>query len=113
MPEMLKPTSMLVGTGLEKDIALITDGRFSGGSHGFIIGHITPEAYVGGPIAHIMDGDMIHIDAIHNIINVEENLDDRQENWTIPEDIQHRKVDGYLGKYRKLVSDASQGATTT
>ncbi|WP_239347837.1 dihydroxy-acid dehydratase, partial [Klebsiella pneumoniae] len=71
MPEMLKPTSLIMGAGLGQDVALITDGRFSGGSHGFIVGHITPEAYEGGMIALLENGDKITIDAINNVINVD------------------------------------------
>lgn len=69
MPEMLKPTSALIGAGLGKEVALITDGRFSGGTHGFIVGHVTPEAYEGGLIAFINNGDLIEIDAVHNTID--------------------------------------------
>ncbi len=113
MPEMLKPTSAIVGAGLGKDVALITDGRFSGGTHGFVVGHISPEAYVGGNIALIKNDDIIIIDAEKNEINVlvsDENLKKRKKNWSV------KKLnisDGVLSKYSKLVSDASNGCITT
>ncbi|MDC3077582.1 dihydroxy-acid dehydratase [Flavobacteriales bacterium] len=113
MPEMLKPTSAIVGAGLGKDVALITDGRFSGGTHGFVVGHISPEAYVGGNIALIKNDDIIIIDAEKNEINVlvsDENLKKRKKNWSVKKlDIS----DGVLSKYSKLVSDASNGCITT
>jgi dihydroxy-acid dehydratase len=112
MPEMLKPTSAIVGAGLGKDVALITDGRFSGGSHGFIIGHITPEAQVGGNIALVEDGDIIAIDAEKNTINVEiaENvLASRRANWTAPA---YRANRGTLYKFIKNVTSASLGCVT-
>ncbi|KAI5956184.1 ILV3 [Candida jiufengensis] len=112
MPEMLKPSSALMGYGLGQDVALLTDGRFSGGSHGFLIGHIVPEAYEGGPIALVEDGDEIVIDAENNIIDllVDENtLAERKKNWTPPEPRYKR---GTLFKYSKLVSDASKGCVT-
>jgi dihydroxy-acid dehydratase len=87
MPEMLKPTSVLMGEGLGKDVALITDGRFSGGSHGFVVGHVTPEAQNGGNIALVKDGDTILIDAVNNTIDVlisEEELNTRRSTWTAP-----------------------------
>lgn len=109
MPEMLKPTSLIMGAGLGYDVACLTDGRFSGGSHGFVIGHVTPEAQVGGPIALVKDGDMIHIDAISNSISMDvsdQELAKRRESWKAPP----LKVSaGTLYKYTKLVSDASQG----
>ncbi|MFW7380623.1 MAG: dihydroxy-acid dehydratase [Oligoflexus sp.] len=112
MPEMLTPTSALVGAGMHQDVALITDGRFSGGSHGFIIGHVTPEAQEGGPIALVEDGDEIVIDVSRRSIEVKvttESLDERARRWNPPP----AKVrSGYLGKYVKLVSDASQGCVT-
>ena len=113
MPEMLKPTSAIVGAGLGKDVALITDGRFSGGTHGFVVGHISPEAFVGGNIALIKNDDIIVIDAEKNEINVlvsDENLKKRKKNWS------EKKLDisdGVLSKYSKLVSDASNGCITT
>ena len=85
MPEMLKPTSLIMGYGLGHDIACLTDGRFSGGSHGFVTGHIVPEAFEGGPIALVKDGDVISIDAVKNTLNVDvtdEELRERKEKWT-------------------------------
>ena len=112
MPEMLKPSSALMGYGLGQDVALITDGRFSGGSHGFLIGHVVPEAAEGGPIGLVEDGDEIVIDAENNIIDLlvsEEVLAKRREQWTPPEPRYKR---GTLFKYAKLVSDASKGCVT-
>jgi dihydroxy-acid dehydratase len=112
MPEMLKPTSAIMGAGLGKEVALITDGRFSGGTHGFVVGHVTPEAQVGGPIALLADGDMIVIDAEKNSISValsEEELQARRDAWRAPD----LKVSrGSLYKYAKTVSSASQGCVT-
>lgn len=112
MPEMLKPTSAIMGVGLGKDVALITDGRFSGGTHGFVVGHITPEAAVGGNIALIKDGDIITIDAITNKIEValsDEELAERRKNWVAPEP---KFKKGILYKYIKTVSSASEGCVT-
>ncbi len=112
MPEMLSPTSAINGRELAGDVALITDGRFSGGSHGFLIGHITPEAFEGGPIACIEDGDTITIDAQHREINVEVSdavLAERRANWQRPPPYATK---GLLAKYAKLVSSASEGAVT-
>ena len=112
MPEMLKPTSSIVGSGLEKDVALITDGRFSGGSHGFIIGHIAPEAYECGTIALIENGDEIEINAEKNTINLlvcESILDSRKKKWKN----NFKKLENnYLKKYQKLVSCSSKGCIT-
>ena len=112
MPEMLKPTAAIMGAGLGKDVALITDGRFSGGTHGFVVGHITPEAQEGGNIALIENGDTITIDAIKNtiILDVEENeLIKRKNKWVEPK----LKVGfGSLYKYAKTVSSASKGCVT-
>jgi dihydroxy-acid dehydratase len=112
MPEMLKPTSALIGAGLGGSVALITDGRFSGGTHGFVVGHICPEAYDGGPIALVKDGDVITIDAINNKIDVQlsnEELAERKKHWQQPE----LKVKfGVLYKYAKQVSSASKGCLT-
>lgn len=112
MPEMLTPTSAIMGAGLGNDVALLTDGRFSGGSHGFIIGHITPEAQEGGPIALVKDGDLIIIDAIECTINVqilETEWKERKRKWVVP----NLKVqNGALHKYICLVSSASQGCIT-
>lgn len=112
MPEMLKPTSAIMGAGLGKEVALITDGRFSGGTHGFVVGHITPEAQVGGTIALIEDGDIINIDAETNSINVEiddAELTERRNKWQAPP---LKKKSGILYKYAKLVSTASEGCVT-
>ncbi|MBB6459975.1 dihydroxy-acid dehydratase [Flammeovirga kamogawensis] len=112
MPEMLKPTSAIMGVGLGKDVALITDGRFSGGTHGFVVGHITPEAAVGGNIALVNDGDIITIDAISNQISVavsDEELAERRKNWVAPEP---KFKKGILYKYIKTVSSASEGCVT-
>ncbi|MBB3698531.1 dihydroxy-acid dehydratase [Flammeovirga yaeyamensis] len=112
MPEMLKPTSAIMGAGLGKDVALITDGRFSGGTHGFVVGHITPEAAVGGNLALVKDGDMITIDAVNNKIEVavsDEELAERRAQWVAP-DPKFKK--GILYKYIKTVSSASEGCVT-
>ncbi|MCQ0113077.1 dihydroxy-acid dehydratase [Zhouia amylolytica] len=112
MPEMLKPTSSIMGAGLGKDVALITDGRFSGGSHGFVVGHVAPEAQVGGNIALVENGDIIAIDAVNNTINIEiseEELQKRRANWKAPE-LKFKK--GVLYKYAKTVSSASEGCVT-
>lgn len=113
MPEMLKPTGAVVGAGLGKDVALITDGRFSGGSHGFVVGHITPEASEGGLIAMIEDGDIITIDAINNSIDValsEEEIKERKQNWKKPP---YKVQTGILKKFIDTVSTASEGCVTT
>lgn len=112
MREMLSPTSAINGLGLSQDVALITDGRFSGGSHGFVIGHITPEAYDGGPIALIEDGDQITVNAETREITLhvdDETLASRKAGWTKPEPYADR---GTLAKYARLVSSASRGAVT-
>ncbi len=112
MPEMLTPTSAIMGAGLGKDVALITDGRFSGGSHGFIIGHVVPEAQEGGPIALIRDGDFITIDASENLLAVDvsdEELIRRRAEWRMPP---YKVQRGTLYKYIKNVKDASQGCVT-
>ena len=112
MPEMLTPTSAIMGAGLGKDVALLTDGRFSGGSHGFIVGHITPEAQVGGPIALVVNGDQITIDAVNNTIMVDvsdEELAARRKTWTAPP---YKAIRGTLYKYIKNVKSASQGCVT-
>lgn len=112
MPEMLKPTAAIMGAGLGKDVALITDGRFSGGTHGFVVGHITPEAQDGGTIALVEDGDTITIDAETNSITLEisdKELKERKQQWKAP----NLKVSrGVLFKYAKTVSSASQGCVT-
>jgi dihydroxy-acid dehydratase len=112
MPEMLKPTSAIMGAGLGKDVALITDGRFSGGSHGFVVGHITPEAFEGGLIALVQDDDIIELDAANNKINLkvaEEVITERKKNWKKPA---LKVTSGVLYKYAKLVKDASDGCVT-
>ena len=112
MREMLSPTSAINGRGLSQDVALLTDGRFSGGSHGFVIGHVTPEAHLGGPIALVEDGDTITVDADNAEINLhvsDEELAARQAKWQTPEAYTQR---GTLAKYAKLVSPASEGAVT-
>ena len=112
MPEMLKPTSMIMGAGLGKSVALITDGRFSGGTHGFVVGHITPEAQTGGTIALLKDGDVITIDAENKTINVElsaNELNKRKSEWKAPA-LKHSK--GILYKYAKTVASASEGCVT-
>lgn len=112
MPEMLKPTSAVMGAGLGKDVALITDGRFSGGSHGFVVGHITPEAYEGGAIGLIQNGDRITIDVIQNRIDVDltpEELEARRKIWIKPS---QKELTGILKKYRNSVASASEGCTT-
>jgi len=112
MREMLSPTGAIVGKGLGADVALITDGRFSGGSHGFVVGHVSPEAAVGGPIALIEDGDVITIDAEERRIDIsvdDEELTRRRANWVRP---RSGVTTGALAKYRAEVSSASQGAVT-
>lgn len=111
MPEMLKPTSLIMGAGLGKSIALVTDGRFSGGTHGFVVGHVTPEAYDGGNIALIENGDIIVIDSVSNTISVdldENTLQSRKQKWVQPNEV----LKGFLKKYRATVSSASQGCIT-
>ena len=112
MPEMLTPTSAVMGAGLGADVALITDGRFSGGSHGFIVGHIVPEAQEGGPIALVENGDRIKIDAISNTIDVdlsEEELAKRKDKWVMPA---YKTTRGTLYRYIKTVKTASEGCVT-
>lgn len=113
MPEMLKPSSAIMGAGLGNDVAMLTDGRFSGGSHGFLIGHVTPEAQVGGPIAMVRDGDEIVIDAERRVIDLvgvgEEELERRREEWKAPKEKYER---GTLCVYARNVADASRGCIT-
>jgi len=112
MPEMLTPTSAIMGAGLGKDVALITDGRFSGGSHGFIVGHVTPEAQEGGPIALVRANDIITIDASKNTLTVavsDEELAARRKSWTMPP---YKADRGTLAKYIRLVKSASLGCVT-
>ena len=112
MPEMLKPTAGIMGAGLGKHVALITDGRFSGGTHGFVVGHITPEAQVGGTIALIKNGDEISIDASENNINLhisKQEIINRKKSWTQPK---IKASSGSLFKYANVVSSASKGCVT-
>ncbi|KAI0947221.1 hypothetical protein AcV7_009698 [Taiwanofungus camphoratus] len=112
MPEMLKPTSLIMGAGLGHDVACLTDGRFSGGSHGFCIGHVVPEAQVGGTIALVRDGDVISVDAIKNTIELHvppEELERRRKAWKAPA---LKATQGTLYKYVKVVEDASRGCIT-
>ena len=112
MPEMLTPTSAIIGAGLGADVALLTDGRFSGGSHGFIIGHITPEAQEGGPIALVRDGDRISVDAVACTLTVDlsgAELSARRARWTAPPPA---ATNGVLGKYVRLVKSATEGCVT-
>ena len=112
MPEMLTPTSAIMGAGLGNDVALLTDGRFSGGSHGFIIGHIVPEAQDGGPIALVRDGDIITIDAETRSLSVavsDADMAQRRGQWTMPP---YKATRGTLSKYIRLVKDASEGCVT-
>jgi dihydroxy-acid dehydratase len=112
MREMLSPTSAIMGKGLGKDVALITDGRFSGGSHGFVVGHVTPEAYVGGPLAIVQNGDPITIDAQKRVVTLElpaKEIAARLKKWKQPKP---RYTRGVLAKYAKVVSSAHLGAVT-
>jgi len=112
MPEMLKPTSAIIGAGLGKNVALITDGRFSGGTHGFVVGHITPEAYEGGLIGLVEDDDTIVIDAVNNMINLmvtEDVIAERRAKWKQPN---LKVTKGVLYKYAKTVADAASGCVT-
>ena len=112
MPEMLKPTSAIMGAGLGNSVALITDGRFSGGTHGFVVGHITPEAIDGGNIALVQEGDIIVIDAVNNLLTLKvsvEELAERRKNWKQPA---LKATQGVLYKYAKCVATASEGCIT-
>jgi len=112
MPEMLKPTSAIIGAGLGKSVALITDGRFSGGTHGFVVGHITPEAYDGGLIALVNDNDVIELDAVKNTINLkvsDEEIAKRRATWKQPA---LKATKGILFKYAKCVKSADEGCVT-
>ncbi len=113
MREMLSPSSALMGAGLGKDVALVTDGRFSGGTHGIMIGHVSPEAYNGGPLAIVREGDMINIDITKRMLNLEvseEEIKQRLANWKCPKPKYKR---GVLAKYARLVACASVGAYTS
>ena len=112
MPEMLKPTAAIMGVGLGKSVALITDGRFSGGTHGFVVGHIVPEAQEGGPIALLQNGDLITIDAESNTLSValtDEEINQRRAQWVQPD---YKFNKGVLYKYIKSVASASEGCVT-
>jgi dihydroxy-acid dehydratase len=112
MPEMLKPTSAIMGAGLGDKVAMITDGRFSGGSHGFVVGHVTPEAQEGGPIGLVKDGDKITIDAVANTMTLhisDAEMEARRKAW---KPIPSPHTTGVLRKYIKNVSSASQGCVT-
>ena len=109
---MFWPTAAVMGRGLGKDVALITDGRFSGGSHGFVVGHITPEAYVGGPLAIVKDGDTITIDAAKCLLDLgisQAEIKKRLKKWKQPKP---RYTRGVLAKYARNVTSASMGAVT-
>jgi dihydroxy-acid dehydratase len=112
MPEMLKPTSMIIGAGLGSDVALITDGRFSGGTHGFVVGHVTPEAYSGGPIGLLRDGDMITIDADSLSLSCEVSAAEMEARKKVWKNKDLSDLQGTLKKYNKLVSSASEGCVT-
>ncbi|NIY42747.1 MAG: dihydroxy-acid dehydratase, partial [Gemmatimonadetes bacterium] len=112
MPEMLTPTSVLMGAGLGDKVALVTDGRFSGGSHGFIIGHVTPEAQEGGPIGLVRDGDVISIDAKKRTLDIDipaAELEARRQSFTPPP---LKATKGTLYKYIRAVKSASEGCVT-
>ena len=113
MKEMLSPTSVVMGAGLGQDVALITDGRFSGGSHGFCVGHVAPEAQVGGPIALVRDGDVISINADDQTIELqgvsEEDMSRRRKDWVAPP---LKYTRGTMHKYIKTVSSAALGCVT-
>ena len=112
MPEMLKPTSAIIGAGLGKSVALITDGRFSGGTHGFVVGHITPEAHLGGLLAFVHDNDIIELDAVNNTIHLkvaDEVIAERKKQWKQPA---LKATKGILYKYAKQVTSAAEGCVT-
>ena len=112
MREMLGPTSAIMGQGLGKDVALMTDGRFSGGSHGFVIGHVSPEAAIKGPIAIIKNGDQIIIDAQKQIIDLKVSKKEIKERTKKLSKFKTKYKKGVLAKYASLVSSASKGAVT-
>jgi dihydroxy-acid dehydratase len=112
MREMLSPTSAIMGKGLGKDVALITDGRFSGGTHGFVVGHITPEAYVGGPLAVVKNGDKIVIDAEKRELTLGVSAAEIKARLKAWKPMKPRYTRGVLAKYAFLTTSASQGAVT-
>ena len=112
MPEMLKPTSAIIGAGLGKSVALITDGRFSGGTHGFVVGHITPEAYDGGLIALVQDDDIIELNVLSKKMTLkitDAEIEKRKKEWKRPA---LNATKGVLFKYAQVVKDASEGCVT-
>ena len=112
MREMLATTAAIVGQGLGKKVAMVTDGRFSGGTRGFMVGHVAPEAFVGGPIAFVKNGDKISINTEDNSINIEvssDELENRKRGWSVPKP---KYVSGALAKYALLVGSAANGAIT-
>ncbi len=113
MPEMLKPTSAIIGMNIQDKVALITDGRFSGGSHGFIIGHVSPEAYLGGPISEVDNGDLITIDASKNVITWDSTMETTSKDMKTKKKNFSQKKIGYLHKYQTLVSGPETGCITT
>ena len=113
MREQLLPTSAIIGMGLGRSVALVTDGRFSGATQGACVGHVTPEAYIGGPIAFVVDGDVIRIDIPNRRIDLavpEKVIEERKKNWKIPD---HTRLEEgtLLGRYRRMVGSAIKGAT--
>ena len=112
MREMLSPTSAVMGKGLGKDVALITDGRFSGGSHGFVVGHISPEAYIGGPLAIVKNGDKIEINSITKKLTLDISPTEFKKRMSVWKQPKLKRKSGVLSKYAKLVSQADQGAIT-
>ena len=112
MPEMLKPTSAIIGAGLGKSVALITDGRFSGGTHGFVVGHITPEAFDGGLISFVKDDDIIELDTVNHKMTLQiddDEIQKRKKNWKRPA---LKATKGALFKYAKCVTNAAEGCVT-
>lgn len=112
MPEMLKPTSAIIGAGLGDKVALITDGRFSGGTHGFVVGHISPEAHCGGGLAFVRDGDLITIDAANNRLHLHINSREWAERRALWQQPEPPVQSGVLYKYYKTVAAADKGCIT-
>lgn len=112
MREMLAPTSALIGEGLGDSVGLITDGRFSGGTYGMVVGHVSPEAAVGGPIGLVQEGDLITIDADRNLIEVKVSPDEMTRRKSLWKEPPLRYTKGIMAKYRLLVKSASEGAVT-